>query len=154
MLVNISNKHSGLSNCPINIKKIINVGYFLKWIRKYLSYFFLTLKLIQCFLSQSLDHEIQSFCKWKTILQKCLSELSFVSKLNQQFIFQTDKQQSERNMATIHTCEIEEGDDFMLDFEQFVSEQEIFYFGTDMEFSMFTTYLFLGLRKVLFCNYT
>lgn len=31
-------------------------------------------------------------------------------------------------MATIHTCEIEEGDDFMLDFEQFVSEQEIFYF--------------------------
>lgn len=48
----------------------------------------------------------------------------------------TDKQQSERNMATIHTCEIEEGDDFMLDFEQFVSEQEIFYFGTDMEFKI------------------
>lgn len=57
-------------------------------------------------------------------------------------------------MATIHTCEIEEEDDFMLDFEQFVSEQEIFYFGTDMEFSMFTTYLFLGLRIFLFCNYT
>lgn len=39
-------------------------------------------------------------------------------------------------MPTTYTCESKEGDDFILDFEQFVSEQEIFYFGTDMKFSM------------------
>lgn len=47
-------------------------------------------------------------------------------------------------MPTTYTCESKEGDDFILDFEEFVSEQEIFYFGTDMKFSMLRPYLILG----------
>lgn len=69
---------------------------------------------------------------------------AFVSEQSQQYLFQTDQQATERNMPTTYTCESKEGDDFILDFEQFVSEQEIFYFGTDMKFSMLRPYLILG----------
>lgn len=38
--------------------------------------------------------------------------------------------------SVVHKCEIGEGMCFLLEFEKFVSEQKVFYFGQDMEFNI------------------
>lgn len=66
---------------------------------------------------------------------------AFVSKIIQQFLFLIYQQPTERSLHTTNTFENEKIEEFIFDFEKFVSEQEIFYFGESIKFSTFATYL-------------